>query len=186
MDTSCREAYDDALVTNSGGPIMAAKKGKRRVAKSTPAKMDVLDVGHKVWLAGLGALARVQSEGPKLFESLVEEGAVVHERTRDTTQRALEKMMKGVRGKVDARIDLARDRAGETWDNLEKMFQTRVQTAMRQLGVPTGHEIRSLSRKVDELTRSVQGLSRPKRDGRATSERRRTSGATAGEHTSAV
>lgn len=149
------------------------KKGKRRAAKSAQAKVDVVNIGNKIWLAGLGALARVQSDGPKLFETLVEEGSDVQDRTRESTERALRDTMKNVRGAVDARVDDMRGRASETWDNIEKIFQARVQKALQQLGVPTAHEIRSLTRKVDELTRSVQGLASAKRDGRAAGERRR-------------
>ena len=145
---------------------MAAKRKGARAAKkrSAVSKFNVVNVGHKVWLAGLGALARAQSEGPKVFESLVKEGSAVHERARDSTEEAVKHAYEGVRGAVDARMEAAREKASDTMENIEKIFQSRVQKALRQLGVPTAHEIRALSRKVDELTRSVQALASTKRD----------------------
>jgi poly(hydroxyalkanoate) granule-associated protein len=129
-------------------------------------KFDLVEIGHKVWLAGLGAMARAQSEGPKLFEALVEEGAIVQERARETTEQFFSKAVAEVRGAADERMEALRGTANETWDNVEKIFQSRVQKALQQIGMPTSHEIRALTRKVDDLTRSVEGLSaKPRRAG---------------------
>ena len=152
---------------------MAAKRKSARAARKPAAasKFNVVNVGHKVWLAGLGALARAQSEGPKVFESLVKEGSAVHERARDSTEEAVKNAYESVREAVDARVEAAREKASDTMENIEKIFQSRVQKALRQLGVPTAQEIRALSRKVDELTRSVQALTSTKRTGKSLEQR---------------
>ena len=67
-----------------------------------------------------------------------------------------------LRESVDARTAVARGKASEALDNLEQIFQTRVQKALQQLGMPTSQEIGALSRKVNELNRSVQALTRSK------------------------
>ena len=139
---------------------MAAKKSKHAKEKASQSKNLFLNSAHQIWLAGLGALARAQKEGPKLFESLVEEGEHVHERTRDAAEAAMSNAMSGIRGAVDAGVEGVRDRATETWDNIEKIFESRVHKALRQLGVPTAGDINSLSRKVNELTKSVDTLAR--------------------------
>jgi len=59
---------------------------------------------------------------------------------------------------MQQRLVGARDQASETWDNLELLFQTRVQRALQQLGIPSGDEIRLLARRVAELNDSVQEL----------------------------
>jgi len=59
---------------------------------------------------------------------------------------------------MQQRLVGARDQASETWDNLELLFQTRVQGALQQLGIPSGDEIRLLARRVAELNDSVQEL----------------------------
>ena len=139
---------------------MAAKKSKRAKVKASQPKNLFLNSAHQIWLAGLGALARAQKEGPKLFESLVEEGEQVHTRTVDAAGEAMSNAMHGIRGTIDASVEGVRDRATETWDNIEKIFQSRVHKAMRQLGVPTAGDISTLSRKVNELTKSVEALAR--------------------------
>jgi poly(hydroxyalkanoate) granule-associated protein len=140
-------------------------KGRRTAAKRARARGtvdSVIEAGQQIWLAGLGAFARTQREGPKLFESLVEEGTAVQDVQRAKVEHFVKGAWKGVRQTVDARTERARTRANETLDDLETMFQTRVQKALQQLGMPTSQEIGALSRKVNELNRSVQALTRSK------------------------
>jgi poly(hydroxyalkanoate) granule-associated protein len=78
----------------------------------------------------------------------------------------------GAQKTVNQRVDTVKAQAGETWDNLEKIFQTRVQRALHQLGMPTAEEITALARKVAELAAAVERLAagppkppRPRRKG---------------------
>jgi len=142
--------------------MAARKKGKRAPAKARGAIADVIGVGHQVWLAGLGALARAQREGPKLFESLVEEGGAIEQRQRSNVRHLAQGAMKELRETIDTGTAAARSKANETLDNLEQVFQTRVQKALQQLGMPTSQEIGALSRKVNELNRSVKALTQSK------------------------
>jgi poly(hydroxyalkanoate) granule-associated protein len=142
--------------------MAARKKGKRAPAKARSAMANVIGMGHQVWLAGLGALARAQSEGPKLFESLVEEGAAIERRQSANMRHAAQGAWQELRDSIDTRAAAARGKANEALDNLEQIFQSRVQKALQQLGMPTSHEIGALSRKVNELNRSVQALTRSK------------------------
>ena len=48
--------------------------------------------------------------------------------------------------------------AAESWDELEKIFQTRIRRSMAQLGMPTAEDITALTRKVDELAARVERL----------------------------
>jgi poly(hydroxyalkanoate) granule-associated protein len=142
---------------------MAAKsrtKGKRKAAsaKASSTSSAVTDVAQQIWLAGLGALARAKSEGPKLFDSLVKEGGAIQEQRRETAERFVKGKWEDLREVVDARAAQVRGKASETLESLEKAFQARVQKALQQLGVPTSHEIHALTRKVNELNKSVQAL----------------------------
>ena len=148
---------------------MAARKkgkGKGASAKTTRPMANAIEAGHQIWLAGLGALARAQREGPKLFESLVEEGGSLEERQRANATRLVKGAWEGLRETVDARAAEVRGKAGETLENLEAIFQSRVQKALQQLGMPTSKEINALSRKVNELNHSVHALTRSRSGGR--------------------
>jgi poly(hydroxyalkanoate) granule-associated protein len=51
-----------------------------------------------------------------------------------------------------------RGQAGDALENLETIFQTRVRRALTQLGVPSSDDVASLSRRVDQLTASINKL----------------------------
>ena len=48
---------------------MTAKK------KTKELQNDIMESAHKVWLAGLGAVAMAEQEGSKFFSGLVEKGS---------------------------------------------------------------------------------------------------------------
>ncbi len=104
----------------------------------------VRESAQQIWLAGLGAFAKAQEEGNKMFESLVKEGEMIQARTKKV---AAEKMAE-VAG-----------RATGTWDKLEQVFEERVARAMASLGVPTKKDIDALAKRVAELTAQVEKLS---------------------------
>lgn len=137
-------------------------KGKRAAAKPSNALASIFDTGQQIWLAGLGAVARAQREGPKLFETLVMEGSDFQEQQRDNLQERSADVWKDLRTQIDTRTAGVRGKATETIDNLEGILQTRVLKALQQLGVPTSHEIDALARKVKELNQSVQALTQAK------------------------
>ena len=88
------------------------------------------------------------------------EGGKLQGGALDAAQKAVMQAFRGAQKTVNRRIDSVQAQAGETWDNLEKIFQTRVQRAMQQLGMPSAEELGALQRRVDELAASVGRLSR--------------------------
>lgn len=105
--------------------------------------MTVKDSAQQIWLAGLGAFAKAQEEGGKVFEALVKEGETIQARTRKLT---------------DEKIAVVAGKAAGTWDRLEQVFEDRVARALGSLGVPSKKDIDKLSKRVVELTAVVQGL----------------------------
>jgi len=119
---------------------------------------------QQIWLAGMGAIAKAQKEGPAAFQEAVAEGLELLTRSRSTAEQMIRDAFEAAQDSVQSRIGSARDQATETWDNLEALFQSRVHKALQQLGVPSGEEIRLLNQRVAELNESVKALSaRPAR-----------------------
>jgi poly(hydroxyalkanoate) granule-associated protein len=114
----------------------------------------VMDSAQQIWLAGLGAFAKAQEEGSKLFEALVKEGTALDAKTRKFT----EAKMNEARGNVESTLGQVRERSQETWDKLEKVFEARVSKALGRLGVPGNTELQALSARVDALSREVKKL----------------------------
>jgi len=109
--------------------------------------LTVKDSAQQIWLAGLGAFAKAQEEGGKVFDALVKEGESIQARTRKMT---------------DEKIAVVAGKAAGTWDRLEQVFEDRVARALGSLGVPSKKDIEKLSRRVVELTAVVQGLTEQK------------------------
>jgi poly(hydroxyalkanoate) granule-associated protein len=143
--------------------MAAKKKGKFGGGAGAPkGEQNLLYSAQQIWQAGLGALSRAQAGAPKIFDELMREGSKLQGGALDAAQKVVMQAFQGAQKSVNQRIDTVQAQAGETWDNLEKIFLTRVQRAMHQLGMPSADEITALTRKVEELTASVERLARSK------------------------
>jgi len=151
---------------------------KPKLKKRTPAEAavqqaqgvskTVMDSAQQIWLAGLGAFAKAQSEGGKLFEALVKEGTALDAKTRKFTEARVNE----ARGNVESTLGQVRERSQETWDKLEKVFEDRVSRALGRLGIPGQEELKTLTRRVEELSRDVRKLGdKPVAAKRATAKR---------------
>lgn len=109
---------------------------------------------QQVWLAGVGAFGRAQAEGGKLFESLVKEGLSLEQLTRKVATGRVD----AVRDAVETTVGQARERAADTWDRLEKVFEDRVQRALRRLEVPSREDLAALIERVDTLNAELRKL----------------------------
>ena len=105
--------------------------------------LTVKDSAQQIWLAGLGAFAKAQQEGGKVFNALVKEGESIQARTRQVT---------------DEKVAAVAGKAAIAWDRLELVFENRVARALGSLGVPSKKDIDQLAKRVAELTAIVDGL----------------------------
>lgn len=94
------------------------------------------------------------------LESAVRESRAMLSRSRSRARKMVRDAFTSAQETVQSRLGSARDQATETWDNLEALFQDRVQKALKQIGMPSGDEIRLLSRRVAELNEQVQALAK--------------------------
>jgi poly(hydroxyalkanoate) granule-associated protein len=120
----------------------------------------------EIWLAGLGAFAKAQEEGQKVFKALVREGSSMQQRTMKATEDRVNDVtgrMSDVTSKVNQVAAGLQKQASGTWDKLENVFEQRVQRALNRLNVPTKRDIDTLSRRVEELGRGSARKTRPAR-----------------------
>lgn len=109
---------------------------------------------QQIWLAGMGAFAKAQEEGGKVFEALVKEGVSLQRKT----QAATEERIGDVTGKMSAMAEEVSSKAGASWDKLESIFETRTAKAMSKLGVPTAKDVAALTERLDALAAAVASL----------------------------
>lgn len=128
--------------------------GRKTSAQSQAERLQktLSESAQQIWLAGVGAFGRAQAEGTKLFEGLVKEGLNLEKSARQFAGGSADV----VRDAVEARVGQARERATDTWDRLEKVFEDRVQRALVKLGVPGRSDLRDLSNRVDALTAELR------------------------------
>lgn len=128
---------------------MASNRSRKRAGAAPEQAAETLsDSAQKIWLAGLGAFERAKSEGPRMFEALVEQGKGLRSRASEAADQALKAV---------------REQAGEAqgkWDKLEQVFEDRVSRSLNRLGVLTSREVGDLSRQVEELNRQVREMMR--------------------------
>ena len=149
-------------------PAKAAKPALKHAAKSAPRPApklaakpaaakpvepkSIMESAQHIWLAGLGAFAKAQGEGGKLFQTLLREGATLEHKTRKIATGTAS----DVRDAVESGVSQVRERTQETWDRLEQVFESRVSRALAKLGVPGRKDLDDLLKRVDELSREVK------------------------------
>lgn len=148
--------------------------GTRRARRGPKPEVTLVDTVHQIWLAGVGALARAQKDGPKAFETLIVDGAGFVDRSKTQAEKTLREAIGTVQTAVEDRMRDTKDQAAETWESLEKIFQSRVQKVLQQVGVPTADDIDALLKRVDRLNANVVALNRKRTPRAKPAAKRRT------------
>ncbi len=112
---------------------------------------EVRGYARKIWLAGLGAYARVGQESADYVKDLIKAGEAVEKRGKKRIDREVDaanseidsarQELRSVKGKVEVQLD-----------KIEKAFDARVASALNRIGIPSKHDVETLSAKLDELT----------------------------------
>ena len=130
---------------------MVKKAGaKARKSDDNQLAAAIRDSAQQIWLAGMGAFAKARAERTKIFDALVKEGHSIQLRTRALAEERI--------GEVSGKVNEVKERASESWDKLEQVFEDRVSRALARLGVPTSKDIKALTKRVDDLSTSVRAL----------------------------
>jgi poly(hydroxyalkanoate) granule-associated protein len=130
---------------------MATRKaGSRSRQSNAPTGNDaaraINESAQKIWLAGLGAFERARAEGPRVFDTLVEQGKSLGGQAREAADQALRSLKESASG------------ASGRFDKLEQVFEERVQRSLKRLGVLTRDEVADLSQGVRELSDQMREL----------------------------
>jgi len=116
---------------------------------------EVTGQAREIWLAGLGALSRLEQEGDKVFQTLVERGKDYEDKRSKQLQEATEnfrKQQESLTEDVSKRLD-------DATKSVEKAVSDTLNGTLGRIGVPTRDEVRGLSRRVGELSEKLDALS---------------------------
>ena len=128
-------------------------KKLKELAEDKELANAVRSSAQQIWQAGLGAFAKAQEEGGRVFSKLVKEGTQFQQRAEDKVA--------DVSDSVGKLADGVGKHASGSWDKLEQVFEERVARALATIGVPTQHDIVALHAKLDALSAQVAALSQP-------------------------
>ena len=110
---------------------------------------------QQIWQAGLGAFAKAQEEGGKVFAKLVKDGTDLQKRSRHLA----EDKVAGVSDNVTKMAESVSKHAAGSWDKLEQVFEDRVSRSLSSLGVPSQKDLQRLTKRIEELSSAVAALS---------------------------
>ncbi|VTU15115.1 phasin family protein [Variovorax sp. RA8] len=130
----------------------------------------IKDSAQQIWLAGLGAFAKMQQEGSKAFEALVKDGLGVQKKT----QHAAEETLAQAQARMAGFASEFGTKAAGGWGKLESIFEDRVARALEKLGMPSAQEVAALQARVEALEaqlRRKDSTDRPARTPRKTAAR---------------
>jgi len=145
-------------------------------AEESPATDRIKDSAQQIWLAGLGAFAKMQQEGSKAFEALVKDGVGVQKKT----QQAAEETLTQAQSRMAGFASEFGTKAAGGWGKLENIFEDRVARALEKLGMPSAQEVAALKARVDALEaqlRRAEPAAAPHRPARKTAARKPAEGA---------
>jgi poly(hydroxyalkanoate) granule-associated protein len=113
-----------------------------------PLKMSehMKESAQQIWLAGMGAFAKAQQEGSKVFESLVKDGSKFQEATLQAQAKVTE-----AAHKMSAMATDMGQRASGQMDKLEGIFEERVAKALQSMGLPSAQALSELEARVAAL-----------------------------------
>lgn len=112
---------------------------------------DVRLYARKIWLAGLGAYSRVNEEGTQYVKALIRTGEQTEKevlKTVDETRVAANSEIESIKGEVSG----VKGRVDAQLGRIEGAFDRRVAKALNRIGIPSKHDVDTLSAKLDELT----------------------------------
>lgn len=101
----------------------------------------------KIWLAGLGAIARAEREGDVWLEELMAEGEIFEREKKDDIDNALQEMTNKVKG--------SRNRVKQRFDSIESTFETKVSKLLHKVGLASADELGELQSRLEALEKQL-------------------------------
>ncbi|VAW34035.1 hypothetical protein MNBD_GAMMA01-1064 [hydrothermal vent metagenome] len=115
-------------------------------------KNEIKNSINNLWLAGLGVASYAQKETYNVYASLIKEGKNLENKSRKT--------VKNVSGKAEKRFNNIRKVADKLYtkqfNKVENLFETRIESVLKKLDIPTVKDIKGLSKKVDLLVKEIK------------------------------
>lgn len=120
-----------------------------------PLPSHLKESAQQIWLAGLGAFSKVQAEGGKVFDTLVNDGLNLQRKTQALAE---ERMAEATSRFSQLGSELSSKAMGSV-DRLENIFEDRVAKALHKMGMPSARDLEALQARIAELEQAMARLS---------------------------
>lgn len=114
---------------------------------------------RKIWLAGLGAYVKAGQEGGEYVKELIRTG----EQTEKKAKKVINEKVEAANTEIDevtGEVIKVKGRVEAQLDKIESAFDRRVASALNRIGIPSKHDVETLSAKLDELTALLERVAR--------------------------
>lgn len=121
--------------------------------------VEVRSYARKIWLAGIGAYAKAGKEGLDYVKDLIKTGEGVEKEGK----KVIDKELKAANSQIDdvkEDVAVAKGKVEVQIDKLEKLFDARVASALNRIGIPSRHDVDTLSAKLDALMAMLDRVAR--------------------------
>lgn len=132
---------------------------KKKIDASTSTLGDVKSYARKIWLAGLGAYTKVGQEGSEYFQELIKAGQTVETKGKKVVAEKLEAANTEIE-EAKSEVSTFKGKVEVQLEKVEKAFDSRVASALNRIGIPSKHDVETLSAKLDELTALLERVAR--------------------------
>lgn len=140
--------------------MAATPRNKVVIKKKVEAQTgEVRSYARKIWLAGLGAYAKVGKEGVSYIQELIKTG----EQTERQGKQLIDKEVVAANAQIDSaktELTVVKGKVETQLDKIETAFDGRVASALNRIGIPSRHDLQTLSAKLDQLTALVERVAR--------------------------
>ena len=132
---------------------------KKKVDVETNTLSDVKSYARKIWLAGLGAYTKVGQEGSEYVQELIKAGQAVEKKGKKVVAEKLEAANAEI-DEAKSEVSTFKGKVEVQLDKVERAFDTRVASTLNRIGIPSKHDVETLSAKLDELTALLERVAR--------------------------
>lgn len=138
---------------------MPTRKTTKTARRSVHKGRSAGDVLRDTWEAALSSLSNAEAEMEKQVRALMKgKGGDAAESLRQLGHR-LQKERRKLAREIDARMTSLQARVKKERKTLTRVVDDTVRGALAALNIPSRQEIGDLTRKVDELSRKIDGFS---------------------------
>jgi poly(hydroxyalkanoate) granule-associated protein len=122
---------------------------------------QVKDSVRNAVLAGLGVVSIAQKEAAKVYEKASKEankfyGTLLKE--GQSLEKKSKKSVNELTNKAEGKFKNFKQLATKQFSKIENVFETRVETALTKLDIPTADDLNGLTKRVDTLIKEIKKI----------------------------